>query len=231
MTKKAAILILTYGLLILVLCSCGTKKDNSSSASNAEPSAEGTVENSMVSSMDSPSKANPPDLSQIRSICELATLECYYHNVAKSVQEKGSGLSHIGEIDRQFWIEYSGVAKLGVDMSKVTMEIEGSTIFITIPKAEVLGLSDYSFAPDNYISADDGINKNPITAENQTKAIAQADEDIRQLFAGNDALLMRAQNRARLLIENYINQLNEISGTKYRIEWIYEDTSSADSPS
>ena len=26
---------------------------------------------------------NKPALSQIRSICELATLECYYHNVEK----------------------------------------------------------------------------------------------------------------------------------------------------
>ena len=42
-------------------------------------------------------KINAPDIAQIRTICELATLECYYHNVAKSVKEKGSGLLHIGE--------------------------------------------------------------------------------------------------------------------------------------
>lgn len=31
---------------------------------------------------------NKPALSQIRSICELATLECYYHNVEKSAKNK-----------------------------------------------------------------------------------------------------------------------------------------------
>ena len=39
---------------------------------------------------------NKPALSQIRSICELATLECYYHNVEKSAKAKGTGLAHVG---------------------------------------------------------------------------------------------------------------------------------------
>lgn len=163
-----------------------------------------------------------PDISQIRSICDLATLECYYHNVAVSTKEKGSGLLHIGEKERSFWIEYSGVAKLGINMSKVTMEKEGSNIIITIPKAELLGLSDYSFTKDSYISSEDGINKNPITAENQIEAIAAAQEDIRRTFSNDDSMLMRAQDRAKKLIENYINQLGQISKINYQIEWVYE---------
>ena len=31
---------------------------------------------------------NKPALSQIRSICELATLECYYHNVESPRKQK-----------------------------------------------------------------------------------------------------------------------------------------------
>lgn len=164
-----------------------------------------------------------PDISQIRTICELATLECYYHNVAKSVKEKGSGLLHIGEVERIFWIEYSGVAKLGIDMSKVKMEMDGERIEITIPKATLLGLSDYSFTEDSYISSDDGLNKNPITAENQTEAVAAANEHIRQLFEKDDTMLLRAQERAKKLIENYINQLSEISGVEYEVDWVYEE--------
>ena len=48
-----------------------------------------------------------PDITQIRSICNLSTLECYFHNVAKSKKEAGSFL----EKDREFWIEYTGTAK------------------------------------------------------------------------------------------------------------------------
>ncbi len=66
--------------------------------------------------------ANEPALSQVRSICELATLECYYHNVAKSTKTKGTGLAHVGEKERKFWIEYTGVARIGIDMSDVNMK-------------------------------------------------------------------------------------------------------------
>ena len=177
---------------------------------------------SVCSCSKDPASVQAPDISRLRAICELATLECYYHNVAISTKEKGSGLPHIGEKEREYWIEYSGVAKLGVNISKVNMEMEGRQIIITIPKAELLGLSDYSFSADSYISEDDGLNKNPITSENQTEAVKAAQEDIRQKFAQDDAMLIRAQEREKNLIENYINQLEKISEVNYEIKWIYE---------
>ena len=106
------------------------------------------------------------------------------------------------------------------------MVITISLFCISIPKAQLLGLSDYTFSPNSYISEDDGINKNPITPENQTQAVAWAQEDIRQQFSKDDAMLMRAQERAKSLIENYIQQLSEIWETDYQITWVYEDNAS-----
>lgn len=206
MKKKVIITAILLGLLASLCQGCGNHN-------RQKDIGEESTENL---------KAPAPDISQIRSICELATLECYYHNVAVSTKEKGKGISHIGEKDREFWIEYSGVAKLGVNMSKVDMEVNGKDIVITIPKAELLGLSNYSFSEDSYISEDDGINKNPITPENQTQAVQEAQKQIREKFANDDAMLMRAQDRAKNLIENYINQLDEIWGAEYQVTWIYE---------
>ena len=206
MKKKLIITAILLGLLASLFPGCGNHN-------RQKDIAEESTENL---------KAPAPDISQIRSICELATLECYYHNVAVSTKEKGKGIPHIGEKDREFWIEYSGVAKLGVNMSKVDMEVNGKDIVITIPKAELLGLSNYSFSEDSYISEDDGINKNPITPENQTQAVQEAQKQIREKFANDDAMLMRAQDRAKNLIENYINQLDEIWGAEYQVTWIYE---------
>ncbi|MDE6435525.1 MAG: DUF4230 domain-containing protein [Lachnospiraceae bacterium] len=209
---RKAIKLFFMCMLLLFMCSCANQGEN------RLPDEEGTE------TADESVNAVCPDLSQIRSICDLATLECYYHNVAKSVKEKGEGLTHIGEKERIFWIEYSGVAKFGVDISKVNMQTDGERVVITIPKAELLGLSKYSFTEDSYISSDDRmINKNPITAENQTEAIAVAEENIKQLFAEDDAMLARAQDNAKKLIENYIKQLGQISKVDYQIEWHYEE--------
>ncbi|MCM1498324.1 MAG: DUF4230 domain-containing protein [Clostridium sp.] len=209
--RKKIVLFIMMCTLLISMCACAYQDENQPVNTEEPENVLETAENPAVC----------PDISQIRSICNLATLECYYHNVAKSVKEKGEGLSHIGEKERVFWIEYSGVAKFGVDISKVNMETDGERVVITIPKAQLLGLSKYSFTEDSYISSDDGINKNPITAENQTEAIAAAEEDIKQLFANDDALLMRAQDNAKKLIENYIKQLGQISEVDYQIEWNY----------
>ena len=115
-----------------------------------------------------------PEITQIRSICELATLECCYNNVAKSTKEPGTGLSHLGEKQRDFWIEYSGTAKIGIDMSELKMDItDGNIITITVPKAKILSISvdQQSYSEDSYvISSDNFIQKNPITTIQQETA-------------------------------------------------------------
>lgn len=167
---------------------------------------------------------NEPDLSQIRSICELATLECYYHNVAKSTKTKGSGLSHLGEKERAFWIEYTGVAKIGIDMSEVKMIVDGTNVKITIPKASLINYKVKSISEDNYIFSEDSwFNKNPISAEEQTEAVDQAQKEMKSSVESNTSLFVRAQDRAKVLIENYIIRLGEASGVSYQIEWEYGD--------
>ena len=86
-------------------------------------------------------QAAVPDLGQVRSICSLATLECYYHNVAKSTKTAGGGITGIFERDRTFWIEYDGIATLGIDMSLVEMDLDGQNVHISLPPAQVMHIS------------------------------------------------------------------------------------------
>lgn len=167
-----------------------------------------------------------PEITQIRSICELATLECCYNNVAKSTKDPGTGLSHLGEKQRDFWIEYSGTAKIGIDMSELKMDITDENIItITVPKAKILSISvdQESYSEDSYvISSDNFIQKNPITADDQTKAISTAQEQIRSEFENNSNLMNSAQDRAQKLIDNYISQIGKATGAEYKVEWVFE---------
>ncbi len=170
------------------------------------------------------SKSTEPDIMQVRSICKLATVECYYHNVAKSEKPAGTGIWHFGEKDRQFWIEYTGTVKLGIDMSKVQMKVNGTDVTVTIPEAEVqqVNVDDDSYNSDSYIFSEDGINKNEITAEDATGAVENARNEMIKTAEENTALLVNAQERAKKMIENYIMQLGETTGTDYQITWKYE---------
>ena len=169
-----------------------------------------------------------PQETQMRSICELATLECYYHNVAKSEKKAGSGISHLGEVDRKFWIEYTGIAKIGIDMSKVDMKIEGEKVTVFIPNAKLLSIdiSETDLNEKSYItSGDSWFNNNKITADDQTSAINNAQSTMAESVKNNSSLLLSAQSRAQELIENYIVQLGQLSNIEYKIEWVYENNS------
>ena len=152
MKKKIITLSLIGILLISLLSGCGKSEDKEAA------------------------KSTEPDIMQVRSICKLASVECYYHNVAKSEKPAGTGIWHFGEKDRQFWIEYTGTVKLGIDMSKVQMKVNGTDVTVTIPEAEVLqvNVDDDSYNSDSYIFSEDGINKNDITAEDATGEVENA---------------------------------------------------------
>ena len=74
-------------------------------------------------------------ITQMQTICELATLKCYYHNVAKLTKEKEVLW---WDTSAELWIEYSGIVKLGVDIANLDMQVDGDQVTITMPKAEVL---------------------------------------------------------------------------------------------
>ena len=197
MKKKIINLSLIGILLISLLSGCGKSEDKEEA------------------------KSTEPDIMQIRSICKLATVECYYHNVAKSEKSAGTGIWHLGEKDRQFWIEYTGTVKLGIDMSKVQMKVDRTNVTVTIPEAEVqqVDVDDDSYNSDSYIFSEDGINKNEITAEDATGAVENARNEMIKTAEKNTALLVNAQERAKKMIENYIMQLGETTGTEYQITW------------
>ena len=163
-----------------------------------------------------------PEIEQIKAICELSTLECRYNNVAKGVKTKGEGLAHLGEKDRKYWIEYEGVVKLGIDLSKVSMRIEGTDVIVTMPEVEIQNISivESSYNADSVIVSEDAFfNKNKITVEEQQSVVEDAQKEMEATLMANSDLKNRAQDRAKTLIESYINNLGQATGVSYNVVW------------
>ena len=160
-----------------------------------------------------------PDPSRIRSICSLATVECYFHNVAKS---ETKGVFNISATKKTFWIEYTGTVKIGIDFSRVNCEISDDIVTITLPNATVLGigLDKDSYTEDSYFSEKDSILTGKITADEQTAAINEAQKKMRETAEKDEALLLTAKQRAKEMIENYIEQISIFSGKEYQIKWV-----------
>lgn len=156
-----------------------------------------------------------PELSQMRAICELATLECYYHNVAK-FNEPGKNW---WDKDKHFWIEYDGIVRIGIDASLITISIdENNTVTITIPDAKVLDctVNSKSLSDDSYIV---DVKSAKITAEDETNAMAQAESKMLETAKADNALLISAKERAKELLENYVNNIGVCVEKQYNIVW------------
>ena len=171
------------------------------------------------SKMDNQPKDIKPQESQMKSICELATMKCYYHNVAKYTEEDASGILFWMK-DRKFWVEYAGVVTIGIDTSKVKIEVQNDNVTITLPQAQVLGceVDETTLTEDSFIVAKDSAK---VEAEHQTAAIKEAQAKMKQSASANTALLANAQQRAQKLLEDYVNNIGDCVGRKYQITWLY----------
>ena len=162
-----------------------------------------------------------PKTSQMKAICELAVMDCYYHNVAKYELKDAEGFLWWTK-DKNFWIEYSGVVTIGIDVSRVTVEIDGTKVIISIPAAEVLSytVDSSSLTKDSYIVAQDSA---AIEAEDEIAAFSVAQADLEATASQDTALLASAQQQAQQLLEDYITNIGKATGKSYSIEWIYLD--------
>lgn len=157
--------------------------------------------------------------SQLQSVCELATLETYYHNTVR-MDDKRQVLWW--DTKTQLWIEYSGIVKVGVDFSEVSMKVEGDVIQITIPEAKVLDykVDEASLTEDSYLVGKSGLFAPEISAEKQSDAFAAAEEKMKETAENDKALLLQARQRAETLLEEYARNIGELQGKEYQVEFV-----------
>lgn len=163
----------------------------------------------------------PQEFSQISPICELATLKCYYHNVAD--KEVGAdSLFRLGY--HKVWIEYSGIVDVGIDAGKVKVtpsETDPNRLKVTIPKAQVL---DIDFDTDSIKTLVEKGTFSSQTTQDDMLVFNEAQENMKQTAAADENMLNQAQTRAKTLLENYLKKCGEAVGRTYTIEWVELDT-------
>ena len=160
-----------------------------------------------------------PQEEQVKTICQLAVLECEYHNLAKFEQKDASKFLWMIK-DKRFWVEYSATAVLGIDADQVSMELQGDVVNITLPKAQVLDckVNGDSLSPDSYIVDKDSA---PVTAQDEVAAFQDAQDGLQKTVEADNDMMNLAQKRAEELLRNYVNSLAKATGTEYQVEFHY----------
>lgn len=166
------------------------------------------------------SQKQKPDFSSIKSVCELSTLKCYYHNVATYEKNAHGLLKVFGSGYKKIWIEYSGIVNLGIDINKVDISEPdtNNVITIKIPDAEVQSTSlDKSTLSEPL--TDKGVFTK-ITSEEKTEALSSAQQNMKETAQKDTSLLAQAKEHAKLILQGYINNLGEEFNEEYTIKWV-----------
>ena len=161
-----------------------------------------------------------PQEEQVKTICQLAVLECEYHNLAK--YQDGQKVERFLWMTKgkRFWVEYSATAVLGIDADQVSMELQGDVVSITLPRARVLNckVNGDSLSKDSYIVDKDSA---PVTAQDEVAAFQDAQDGLQKTVEADNNMMNLAQKRAEELLRNYVNSLAKATGTEYRVEFHY----------
>ena len=154
----------------------------------------------------------------------LITHNAYYHNVVEYEKKAGTGITHLFEKNRKMFIEYTGTIKLGIDLTKVKVDVKGNEINVFIPKATIIGepnVDKDDFEAKNFIESKEGINKNPITVDDASEAFDKAQKNMKENASKDNELLSLAQKRAKVILEENIKEFSKLNDNEYTINWEY----------
>ena len=153
------------------------------------------------------------DIASVDKICELATLKCYYHDVAE-YEKQAEGLFKYRPFKygyKKVWIEYDGIVQINEPDRK-------GIVRIYVPDAKILSVSADKDTMSEPL-ADKGIFTK-ITAEDKNKAFADAQATMQKNAEADAGMLAQAKNNAKELLEQYVINVGEQTGKTYKVEWL-----------
>ena len=170
--------------------------------------------------------------ASVSTICELATLKSYYHNVAM-FEEKPEGFNQVlndvllwpfGGYTKigykQFWLEYSGIVETGIDASQIRMNGPDAKgiVEVYVPEARIINV----YADESSLT--EPLSENGwftgISGKEKADAFAKAQSAMREEAENDRALLRRAKENAKMLLEQYIVNTGREIGAEYTVQWL-----------
>lgn len=169
--------------------------------------------------------------SSVSAICELATLRCYYHDVA--IYEEKSDGSIVTEIltwpfntwlnlgYKRSWQEYSGIVEIGIKANQVQVNKPNAqgVVEVYIPDAEVLSIDAVLDTLSDPIEETGKLTRS-VSSEERAEAYAASQNNMKEEAENDRVLLQRAKNNAKLILERYIINIGKGMGKDYTVKWI-----------
>lgn len=173
-------------------------------------------------------KESRAEFSAVNKICELATLRCYYHDVAE-YEKQPDGLFQYGLFKygyKKFWIEYDGIIEIGIDAGRVRVNApdKDGVVRIYVPEAQILNINADPDSMGEVISETGKFTQ--ITAAEKAEAFARAQESMKIHAQNDSSLLTQARHNAKELLRRYVINVGQGIGRDFTVEWLEDSAGS-----
>ena len=140
----------------------------------------------------------------LREVSDLVSVEYHYTNMGKFENTLDFYGWEVPFTTKSFIVSYDGVIRAGVDLSRAEVEVNGDTISVTLPAAEILS----NEVEEGSLQVYDETHSifNPISIEDYTGFTADQKNAIEQKAIGN-GLLTAARQRAEETVRDFLTIL------------------------
>ena len=158
-------------------------------------------------------------MSKIERICDLATVEAYYHNVAAETKEASTLGKIFGNIGyKKYWLEYDAIIQFGIDAKEVEIKKPNimNEVKVYVPEAKIVRepilITEYISDP----ITDTGFLTS-ISTDDKTSAVGNSLKNLKEKASQDEDLLKLARERAKTFLEQYIITAGKSVGVDYKV--------------
>lgn len=154
---------------------------------------------------------------QLRSLQELVSVSYYYTNMARYENQLDFYGWKVPFTTKTFIVSYDGIIKAGVDLSKVTVDVDegGKAVTVTLPDSQIISHEIPEDSIEVFDESDNVFNRISIT--DYTAFTGDQKTDLEQRAVDN-GLLVGADERAREAVDALLRHMPGMEGYTLQVE-------------
>ena len=162
------------------------------------------------------------DSADLKRICALSTIECKTHSFVEGSKKETTWL--VFKKEYHYICEYDGKYEIGVDFYDISLDEKKKTITVSISEPYLQSISVDNTTLDKYdVLAYDKdwlyLESKKLDLNDYNNSLAEAQKELTAMIERDRLNYDAAEENAKQLITNYIEQMCALDGVSYSIRF------------
>jgi hypothetical protein len=175
-------------------------------------------------------KKIPLEERKIKQISEFSTIKCKTHAYLEASQDETSWFIKIFNPDQAYHYiaEYDGEFSVGIDYQGLSFDEESNDVVVTISKPRIIDLNINNDTLADYpvlVFDEDRVyrEQRKLPINEYSRMLAEAQKELKEYVEQNRLNFDTAEENAKQLITNYINQIAKLNNKEYHVTFKYQE--------